>query len=197
MLSRPKTKRQYGIAVLVGLLALIFLSMVILPLSSYKLFYVNHTHSAPIGIYMHIPSRHLSYGDYVLASLPQDVETSEGLVHKGYFIIKKVRGMPGDTYIVADNQLFIADYTAPIFTVKGYPITRTSHLPQLKNGKYIVPNNTYLLLNAPEESLDSRYLGPVSTDNIHGRLINIINYDAINKWLLAHFLYFLTENSTE
>ncbi len=115
------------------------------------IFYKNISPSAPTGIYVMAVNQELKVNDYAIVSLPQDVPALK--VEKGYPMIKKVQGFPGENYTVKSEALVFNDKKYKIFNLEG--------LPELVIGKYTVPENTILFLNDPEISFDSRYLGPI------------------------------------
>ena len=135
----------------------------------------NLTDSGPHGIYIYAPDQHLKRGDWCVVNLPMDVL---GLnVKKGYKLIKQVRALSGEPYDVTDKELIIHN--------KVFPITRADYLPQLQNGRYVVPIKHYLFLNEPVLSFDSRYLGPINADDVQCKVIFIFDYDKINLCLLT------------
>lgn len=131
------------------------------------LFFYNKTDSAPHGLYLRSFARPLEPCDYVIVRLPMDVPTLG--VAKDFLLLKKVAGLPGDAYTVTRKALF--------FQGREYPLERSETLPQLMVGSYHVPDNRYLLLNEPLASFDSRYLGPIATEQIVCRVHLILRTD--------------------
>ena len=113
------------------------------------LFYVNRTDSAPHGVYILSICQKLHAGDYVIVELPLDIPALH--VKKGFPLLKRVQGFEGDRYEITEDSL--------VFRGRRYPIFRKDGLPQQEIGTYVVPKGKLLLLNEPEESFDSRYLG--------------------------------------
>jgi len=132
-----------------------------------KLFYINVTDSAPRGIYMVSLNQNLHYGDYVIVSLPVDVPKLH--VEKGFLLLKQVRGLPGDGYVVSDDVLEIHGEAYKIFHQEG--------LPELDDGERQVPDNEMLLLNNMECSFDSRYMGPISKKLIVKKVDLLLSYE--------------------
>lgn len=133
------------------------------------MFYVNHTASAPRGLYLALPVEP-SYGDYVNVSCPEDVPP---LAEKGELLLKRLRGLPGDVYVVNDDALFLnGEY---------YPLFRAKYLPMLPKGTYTVPDGYYFLLNDHPRSFDSRYLGPIAREQVHSKMILLLDYDSVEK----------------
>jgi len=84
---------------------LVIASMTFINLMVGKIFYQNISPSAPPGLYMISLNQKLSYGDFVIVSLPINVPSLN--VEKGFPLLKKVQGFPGDSYFVDSHGLFI------------------------------------------------------------------------------------------
>lgn len=132
------------------------------------LFYKNVSPSAPRGIYMIAPNQTLHYGDFVVVSLPMDIPKLNA--PKGYPMIKKVQGLPGDSYRVGNNAVEIHGRKYKIYHIDGLPQKNTV-------GEHIVPQNQILFLNDPDISFDSRYLGTISTESIEKKVILICSFE--------------------
>lgn len=132
------------------------------------LFYKNVSPSAPRGIYMIAPNQTLHYGDFVVVSLPMDVPKLN--VPKGYPMIKKVQGLPGDKYRVGDDAVEIHGRKYKIYNLDGLPQKNTV-------GEHTVPKGQILFLNDPDISFDSRYLGTISTKNIKKKVILVCSFE--------------------
>ena len=149
-------------------IGLFFLLLVIMG-PMLHMFYVNHTASAPRGLYLAL-SVEPSYGDYVNVSCPKDVPP---LATKDELLLKRLRGVPGDVYVVTDDALFLnGEY---------YPLFHAKYLPILPKGTYTVPEGYYFLLNDHPKSFDSRYLGPIAKERVHSKMILLLDYDYIEK----------------
>lgn len=160
--------QRIALAVLV-----LFLGTGALYLSIGPLFYVNHTDSAPQGVYMVVPGKnHLTYGDYAIVRMPMALPALN--VPEGYLIIKKVQGLPGDTFTVTPQTVSANGKVYPYFTKEGLP-----HLLHL--GKNSVPHGTLLFLNDPPISLDSRYLGPIPQALVVRRIIPVLEFRTLNE----------------
>lgn len=132
------------------------------------LLFTNNTLSAPQGIYMRVPGTP-EIGDFVIAKLPIDIpEINE---EKGAFLIKTVQGTEGSQYMVTKDKLIIRN--------KEYPITYKKYLPQLPKGLKRVEKGHYLLLNEVFNSLDSRYLGEFSKDDVVTKTILVFEYKTV------------------
>lgn len=138
------------------------------------LIWQNLTDSGPHGIYIYAPDQTLRRGDWCVVKLPQDVP---GLhIQKGYKLIKQVRAFSGEAYDITGDKLVVHN--------RLFPITRADYLPQLKEGRYVVPTNHYLFLNEPILSFDSRYLGPLNADDVQCKVIFVLDYDKVNQYWL-------------
>lgn len=141
-------------------------------------FYINHSPSAPEGIYVISFERKLEYqkGDCVIVSCPMDFPDIQ--VPKGSRFLKEVRGFPGDVYEVNPEALVIDGH--------AYPINHTlPYLPHLEEGTHIVEEDTVLLLNTPDYSLDSRYFGPLPKESIQKKVHLLVSYKQIDDWLIS------------
>lgn len=157
----------------IAAVSVMFLLVIVFRLAVGPLVYTNDSPSAPRGIYIAAPNQQIHYGDYVIVHCPQDMP--ELNVKKGFPMLKKAAGFTGDSYEVTGDALITRGRT--------YPIQHLSYLPQLKPVKAGVPINAMLFLNDPPDSLDSRYLGPISIKNIDKKVFLLISYDKINEIL--------------
>ena len=132
-----------------------------------KLFYSNVSPSAPQGLYIATPIQSLTRGDYVVVRLPEAVESLH--VKKDYLLLKRVQGFPGESYTI--------DASALRTEQRSYPICRSDLLPQQEQGTYIVPEGELLLLNDPDDSFDSRYLGSIKQTQIDKKVLLLLSYD--------------------
>ncbi len=145
-------KRKAAVGILLG--SILFLTAVRVAFG--PLYYVNHTDSAPQGLYLPKLEAGLSKGGFVIVKLPVDVPALD--VSKGFLLLKQVQGLAGDSYEVTKTELSMDG--------AAYPIQRTAKLPQLQPGSFEIPKGEVLLLNSPADSFDSRYLGPVDQELI-------------------------------
>ena len=142
-----------------------------------KVFYTNNTKSADRGIYMWIPSFSISKGNMMTVSLPR----TYGKMEKGHLLLKFIRGLPGDEYIVTDEYLKIDGVE--------YPFVKDKRVPKLKPGTYKIPEGKYLALNDVHDSFDGRYFGLVDKTLVHKRIVMFLNFEDMNKlyWLVRKF----------
>ena len=169
-------KKYNGIVVHARLYSLKFCKIIlffiifitILYLCMGTIFYKNISPSAPRGIYMIAPNQNLDYGDFVVVKLPVDVPILN--VQKGYPMIKKVQGLPGDVYRVGEDAVEIHGRKYKIYNLDGLPQKNTA-------GEHTVPKGQILFLNDPDISFDSRYLGTISTKNIEKKVILVCSFE--------------------
>ena len=159
--------------------------------AGYPLFYLNVSDSAPLGVYVSCPfDKEFKYNDYVIVRLDRDY----GNLKKGQLLLKKVKGLPEDTYIREEGK----------FLVRGeeFPVVETNLLPQLQVGNYFVHEGEILLLNNRDNSFDGRYIGTMKKSDIVQKVILIFNREEFWKVerrfhdLLADKLPFLREKNT-
>ena len=161
--ERRKTK-----LLVAGILS-IFIIVAALHIAFGKLVYSNVSSSAPQGIYIMAPVQSLARGDYVVVRLPETVESLH--VEKDYLLLKRVQGFPGESYTIDSSALRTEQ--------RSYPICRSDLLPQQEQGAYIVPDGALLLLNDPDDSFDSRYLGSINEAQIDKKVLLLVPYDNI------------------
>jgi conjugative transfer signal peptidase TraF len=146
----------------------IFLFTFLAYISFSKLFYFNiFTHSLPQGIYLKIkgtPQRN----DYAASCLTQEIVRygidrrylTQGRCDTGtVLVLKLIKGLPGDHFIVKNRFLELNGYLYPIMNKDSSGRTLKVFYKQkegeLEKGKYI------LLSDFVKNSWDSRYWGPV------------------------------------
>lgn len=183
ILAFPKRR----IFVLITLLLIAFLSAVYLCTGKY--IFSNSSPSAPLGIYVTSFDQELHPGDYVVVKSPKSFPAPLN-IPKGYYLLKQVRGYAGEHYTVTPSYVTIngqAFLTAP-------DVPELSYLPRLPEGEYTIPEGFHLYLNDSTISFDSRYLGPVSDQNIVHKVSLLIDYKAMDSFLLEHLPTFLTDS---
>lgn len=143
------------------------------------LLYENLTTSAPRGIYYKTLDQKLDRGDYAIIALPVDLPAYER--KKGYLLLKKAALLAGEKYEITADRLITLD--SETRELREYSLVRSKHLPQLAPGSYKVPYKAYLFLNEPENSLDSRYLGPIGKNHVIAKVKLLLDYDCLAEQL--------------
>jgi conjugative transfer signal peptidase TraF len=134
----------------------------------------NHTRSMPIGVWRERPSTAGGYtaGDVVevcpaLAAWERVYVAAGGCPNGREPMLKPIAAIPGDTVLIDSSGVI----------VNGKPIPDTAALVHDRQGRelhpfpagrYTVPSGQVWLIVSHSDSLDSRYLGPVSTAAIRG-----------------------------
>ncbi len=155
---------------LISSITILFLmgSIYVLRIITGVLFFTNNTLSAPQGVYMRVPGEP-QIEDFVVAKLPVDIPEIAG--YKGKYLIKQVQGVSGSQYLITKDKLIIRNME--------YPITYKSYLPQQTKGLKRVAKEHYLLVNNVFNSLDSRYLGEFSKEDVIGKIILVFEYKTV------------------
>ena len=128
----------------------------------------NFSPSAPEGIYVYTPNQKLNYGDYAVVKLPVNVPP----LRKGHRMLKQVQGFPEDVYTVTGTFLVIRD--------RKYPISYKKTLPHLAPGTFAIKQDSYLFLNNPDISFDSRYLGQIPKKDVLCKVNLLISFNTIS-----------------
>jgi len=147
---------------LLALAVLIFLNF------RHILYFNIYTHSLPYGIYMRVkgsPQR----DDFAATCLTSPI--AEYGMNRGYLasgncdtgtvaVLKKIKGLPGDRFVVKNNFLELNGHSYPIMgrdsNGRALKVFYNSSENVLNTGKY------FLLSDFVKNSWDSRYWGPVS-----------------------------------
>jgi conjugative transfer signal peptidase TraF len=133
-------------------------------------YYINLSHSVPLGLYQVIPPDNLKTGDLVVFEPPQGARF---LIHQrhwlpnGWPLIKHVGALAGDSYSVIEGSLFInSTYVGPVYERDS----QGKALPYI-GGRFIVGRNTFLPISTHiNNSFDGRYFGSVPLSSIKGKL---------------------------
>lgn len=144
----------------------------------------DHLFVERFSIYFSEPSR----GDVIVFTTNDLIdETGTPVIEGGYFYIKRLAGMPGDTLKIVDDQLWvkpagskefnriqdIAPRFKKVYSGRGGYHGHISNMGAgvfANGGEYKVPANSYFMLG--DNSLfskDSRFFGSVPRRNIMGR----------------------------
>lgn len=152
---------------------------------------INITPSMPYGLYQITPIDQISRGDLVLVCLPKSIGNLA--LKSGYLnhsqrckdgiepVIKKVIGIEGDMITVDTHLTTVTHqetseiYPAPLMTISssGHVVPRTFNQSKIrlsKNKIWIYGSYDY------NQSWDSRYFGPISSQHVIGKMKEIITF---------------------
>ena len=131
----------------------------------------NASASAPIGLYR-VVSGAPERGDLVLVQPPKSIvklAVERRYLPAGVPLIKRIAAMGGDDVCIFDGAI----------TINGKIVARQLEhdragrsLPSWKGCRELVAGE-FFLLNAPEDSFDSRYFGPVMSAQIIGTIVPV------------------------
>jgi conjugative transfer signal peptidase TraF len=134
-----------------------------------KLYWLNFTHSEPLGLYKMIrPQRGVQRGDMVVFNIPVRFRSyvyGRKWLPKGIPFLKHVGAVPGDIYCVADGIFKINGVpVGPVYSADqdGLPLPNFEGCGRVPEG-FFVPVATLI-----KTSFDGRYMGPVSVSEIRG-----------------------------
>ena len=142
--------------------------------SSVPHFRVNLTNSIPRGLYRE-RQEDLRRGVYVAARLPLEwvaLAKERGWLSEGGNpghlppILKQVAAVPGDTVEITDSYVAVNGSLIPNTETKKVD-SKGRALPTFERGTFTVkPGQVFLIATNAENSLDSRYMGPVQIANL-------------------------------
>ena len=159
-----KTMRKFTLVVMGS--GIILAGLSILPFPNILIW--NRTTSVPKGLYVVSTRGVLEHGDLVVYR-PTEREKSwlEGgrYIARDWPLLKHVSGLPGDTICRLGRGILVND--VPVATAID-----TDNLPEW-SGCVTLSGNQVFLLNAHPRSIDGRYFGPQSTDQIAGKAIPV------------------------
>lgn len=127
----------------------------------------NASASAPIGFYRIKPNTPPAIGDFVLVRPDEDLEkfiAERGYLPKDIPLLKRVAALPGDKICRDFEAIYINDTRvadALNFDSRGRKMPAWS-------GCFTLRSDEIFLLNDPENSLDGRYFGATSIDDVIG-----------------------------
>jgi signal peptidase I len=110
------------------------------------------------------PYRDVHRGDIIVFKKPGDD------VNPGNVLVKRAVGQAGDRIEVHGGKLFVNGEAAADPFVQHMPFDPNPHDPREEFGPYVVPPGHYFGMgDNRDNSLDSRYWGPIPRANIFGR----------------------------
>lgn len=144
--------------------------------------WINLTESAPRGIYVVIDPHSLTYGSYVLFSLPD--ATHELIATWGWqpdvLVLKQAAALPGDVVCVNGITVFIQGKkigTQLTHDRRGRALPRIQRCHSIHDGEFF-PLSTH-----SERSFDGRYFGVLQHSEIHAVLRPLWLLPEDSSWL--------------
>ena len=137
----------------------------------------NASASAPIGLYLLVPSGTVKYGDLVLAWLPDEVRVLAS--ERGYLrfevpLIKRVAALANDTICCEGRSVFVDQ--RPL--AHRLDLDRMGRaLPSWSGCNTLNSDQVLLLMEGVPDSFDGRYFGPSRTKHLLGRLVPLVTFD--------------------
>ncbi len=126
----------------------------------------NGTPSAPVGLYLTVPSDTMRRGDMVLAKPPvpiQKLAETRGYVGRNVPLIKHVAALQNDV-VCADTTHVTINGQISVFRLQLDSKGRL--LDGWLGCKRLGPDDVFLLNRDAPASFDSRYFGPVSRKSV-------------------------------
>jgi len=136
----------------------------------------NASESAPVGLYRVEQDADIRIGDLVAIRPPADIGNFLARRHylpAGLPLLKRVTALPGAR--VCRSGVFVTIDGAGV--ARALPRDRAGRPLPVWHGCRIVGAQQVFLINAPPQSLDSRYFGPLPTSGLIGTARPIITRD--------------------
>ena len=133
----------------------------------------NASASAPIGLYQIDPNDRPQVGDWVAIAPPPDIAALLARRHylrAGVPLLKRVAALPGAR--VCRSGVFVTIDGAG--AARALPRDRAGRPLPVWSGCRVLHEHEIFLINAPTESLDSRYFGPFPGAGVIGTAHPII-----------------------
>ena len=116
------------------------------------------------GLAKLLPYRDVQRGDIIVFKKPGDD------VNPGNVLVKRAVGRAGDKIEVHGGKLYVNGEPAADPYVQHMPVDPSPHDPREEFGPYTVPPDSFFGMgDNRDNSLDSRYWGPIPRANIFGR----------------------------
>lgn len=140
---------------------------------------INISPSSPLGVYYVYKPKKINKGDYIIYDLPEKYQkymNDKLLSYTKGLTIKKVYAAKGDYIDNKDGQIYI----------NGEPKGKVNEYIESSFETKELEENEYFTLSDEEQSLDSRYYGPIKKENIKGKGILIYKFkiEEKKKWQL-------------
>lgn len=129
----------------------------------------NASASTPIGLYRVVSGRP-ERGDFVLVRIPKSIEklaAIRGYLPAGVPLIKRIAAVAGDDVCAFDGAIMV---NGDIVARQRKADRAGRFLPRWNGCRELVQGELFLLGDTPD-SFDSRYLGPVTSARVIGRLV--------------------------
>lgn len=110
----------------------------------------------------------LNDGSLVMYAKDETVERFDIVIandnHRGDVVVKRVIGLPGEDVVIIEGMLYIdgKEYDETYIHDERYDFDQEAHRYQLSEDEY------YILGDNRDNSTDSRFIGPISSDDIIG-----------------------------
>jgi conjugative transfer signal peptidase TraF len=130
----------------------------------------NVSPSAPLGFYWVSNPLPLRRGELVLARLPwawQDWAAGRGYIGDNVPLIKRITALAGDHVCTRGSLLLINNRVAAAALDRD---ASGAFLPRWHGCRPLQPGEAFLLMADSRGSFDSRYFGPLRSNEIIGRL---------------------------
>ncbi|MDQ0513543.1 S26 family signal peptidase [Ancylobacter amanitiformis] len=141
----------------------------------------NASASVPIGLYSLEPADHLEITDLVAVMPPRPLAAfliARGYLGEGTPLLKRVMGLPGQEVCRLGEAI----------TVDGVPLGEAlprdrmgRDLPVWRGCRGIAAGELFLMNPDVGDSLDGRYLGPISDGTVIGRAMPLLTDEAGNS----------------
>ena len=129
----------------------------------------NATASVPIGFYAVHPAGPLRFGELLVVKPPEPLATfldERRYLPKGVPLLKRVLALPGQAVCRTDRTITVDG------AAMGEALSRDRRgrpLPAWRGCHTVAPGEVFLMNRQSEDSLDSRYFGPLPVTTIAGR----------------------------
>lgn len=165
-----KNKLKKFLKMLIIILGVVY----IVKLYVYNNYCINITPSIPKGIYKLQDIKNLERNKIVYIEIPDNAKKiiwkREYLPQHINYLVKYIKGIPGDRVQVKSNSLYInGELKGNIrkYDLQGKKLN--SELPI----DYVLKENEYILLGANDNSYDSRYFGIIKKEKILKEAIKV------------------------
>jgi conjugative transfer signal peptidase TraF len=129
----------------------------------------NATASTPIGLYAVGPASKLQIGDLVVVRPDwalEDFMVERGYIGSGVPLLKHIAALSGQQVCRIGRDIMIDGRFAASALDRD---SRGRELPVWQGCQRITPNAVFLLNQAAQDSLDSRYFGPLPVTDVLGK----------------------------